>query len=246
MQRPLIAVTTSIAPAANGRPERATLNSAYLRAVEGAGGAPVMIAPRFDDETVSALMANVSGLVLTGGGDVDPARYGEAPNGTQMDSVSAERDTMEATALRIALERGLPVLAICRGMQLLNVALGGSLYQDLRSQCPSDINHTQTADGRHTRDEVTHGVRVKAGTCLASILGGTDLRVNSMHHQALRALGRGVTAVAWAPDGVVEGVEVPGECWVVGVQWHPEDLVAGHEHARRLFAGFAATCEPRG
>jgi putative glutamine amidotransferase len=235
----------SITPAANGRPERTTLNSAYLRAVEGAGGVPVMIAPGFDDGTIRELMANSSGLVLTGGGDVDPALYGEAPNGTQMDSVSPERDTMEVAALRIALERGLPVLAVCRGMQVLNVGLGGSLYQDLPSQWASDIIHTQTAGGEHARDEATHRVRVEAGTCLASILGGTDVRVNSMHHQALRALGRGVTAAAWAPDGVIEGVEMPGEHWVLGVQWHPEELIAGHEHARRLFAGFVAACGPR-
>ena len=245
MQRPLVAVTTSIAPASNGRPERATLNSAYLRAIEGAGGAPVMIAPGFDDDTIIALMANVSGLMLTGGGDVDPALYGEPANGTQMDSVSVERDTLEVAALRIAMERGLPVLAICRGMQVLNVALGGSLYQDIPSRCPSEINHAQTAGGERARDDVTHDVGVEARSCLASVLGGRSLRVNSMHHQALRKLGRGLEAVAWAPDGIIEGAEMPGERWVLGVQWHPEELVAGHEHARRLFAGFVAACESR-
>ena len=234
-----------MAPAANGRPERATLNSAYLRAVEGAGGVPVMIVPGFDDETIRALMATVSGLVLTGGGDVDPALYGEAPNGTQMDSVSAERDSTEVAALGTAIERGLPVLAICRGMQVLNVALGGSLYQDVPSQCPSDINHAQTTGGQHARDELTHGVGVEAGSCLASILGARSLRVNSMHHQALRKLGRGLRAVAWAPDGIIEGVEMPDERWVLGVQWHPEELAAEQAHAQRLFAGFVAACGPQ-
>jgi putative glutamine amidotransferase len=241
--RPLVAVTTSITPATDGRPERANLNSTYLNAIQAAGGVPILVTPQFNEPTVAEVMHQVSGLVLTGGGDVYPALYGEAPHENTV-GVSIPRDRTEIEALRFALERRLPVLAICRGMQLLNVALGGSLYQDLPSQCPSDISHSQTGSGAHTRDETTHAVRVETASCLAAVFGASELATNSMHHQALKALGEGIRAVAWAPDGVVEGVEMPAERWVLGVQWHPEELFAAHHHARRLFEAFVAACGP--
>ncbi len=240
--RPLIAVTTSLTPELDGRPERATLNAAYLRAVQAAGAAPVLLTPQMDQQSIVGLLGAVSGLVLTGGGDVYPALYGEEPH-EKTGGVSVPRDRMEIEALGLALERNLPVLAICRGMQILNVALGGSLIQDLPDQRPSDINHAQTAGGAHPRDAVTHGVSVEEGSCLAGVLGGCDLSVNSMHHQALSQLGDGVRAAAWATDGVVEGIEMPEERWVLGVQWHPEELFGAHEHARRLFEAFVAAAQ---
>jgi putative glutamine amidotransferase len=243
--RPCVAVTTSISPSADGRPERATLNSAYLNALQDAGAVPVLITPQFDEATIRALMASVSGLVLTGGGDIYPALYDEAPH-EKTAGVAVSRDRMEIEALRIALDANMPVLAICRGMQLLNVALGGSLYQDLPSQCPSDVNHSQTDNGANARGDTTHAVRVEPTSCLASVLAATELATNSMHHQALKALGDGVRAVAWAPDGVIEGVEMPAERWVLGVQWHPEELYRAHHHARRLFEAFVSACEPAG
>jgi putative glutamine amidotransferase len=241
MTRVLVAVTASIAVEANGRPERATLNGSYLRAVEAAGAAPVMVAPQFGLETIESLMAGVAGLVLTGGGDVSPELYGEGPH-TAASGISRERDAMELEALRVALDRQMPVLAICRGMQVLNVAMGGSLYQDLPTQCPSAVNHAQTSDGVTARGATTHDVSVEEGSRLAGVLGGTLLGTNSMHHQAVRQPGDGVVVAAWARDGVVEGLEMPGERWVMGVQWHPEELVATQEHARRLFAAFVAAC----
>lgn len=241
--RVLVAVSASIAPEANGRPERTTLNASYLRALERVGAAPVMVAPQFGVETIESLMAGVAGLVLTGGGDVSPALYGEEPHEAAA-GISRERDGMELEALRVALERRIPVLAICRGMQILNVAMGGSLYQDLPTQCGSGINHAQTSDGETPRSAVTHDVTLAEGSRLAGVFGGTLLGVNSMHHQGLKRLGDGVVATAWAPDGVIEGVEMPGERWVLGVQWHPEELVDAQEHARRLFAGFIAACGP--
>ncbi len=235
---PLIAVSTSITvgtpvpPSSAPSPERAYVNSTYLRAVQEAGGVPVLLPPQLDEPAVDALMAAADGLLLTGGGDVDPARFGEAPHPTCYD-VAPRRDTVETRAVERALDRGIPVLAICRGIQVLNVALGGSLYQDIASEPGSPIAHGQKAP----RDQPTHRVAVKPGSRLAETLGADEVEVNSMHHQSVRALGRGLVEVAWAPDGIVEGLEMPDSSrFVLGVQWHPEELIAHSEPARRLFS----------
>lgn len=231
-----VAVTASLLPEANGRPERLSLNMAYVSSLEQAGMAPVVLVPAMTPATLRTLIAMSAGLVLTGGGDLDPAAYGEAPAGAQMDSVSPERDVMEIQALEDADRRGIPVLAICRGMQVLNVHRGGSLHQDIP-------NHAQTNGGVTPRDALTHEVRINPKSRLAGILGATVVPTNSMHHQAINRLGNGLEAVAWsAGDDVVEGVEDPGERFVVGVQWHPEELAGKVDHAARLFAAFAAAC----
>jgi putative glutamine amidotransferase len=141
---------------------------------------------------------------------------------------------MEFAALEMALDRDLPVLAICRGMQVLNVAPGGSLWQDLPSHRESRVEHRQEAG----REVATHDVRVEAGSRLADVLGETSVATNSMHHQGIRVLGDGLRAVGWAEDGLVEGVEMAGRGFVLGVQWHPEELTGNYEHARRLFGAF--------
>jgi putative glutamine amidotransferase len=175
-------------------------------------------------------------MLLTGGGDVDPVLFGETPHHTLYD-VAPSRDTLESRALTLALRRALPVLAVCRGVQVLNVALGGSLYQDVGSDPGTQIPHSQT----EPRDQPTHKVKVTPGSRLAETLGTDELEVNSMHHQAIKRLGRGLTAVAWAPDQVVEGAELDDPTrFVLGVQWHPEELVGHSEPARRLFAALVA------
>ena len=221
-----------------GRPARATLNAVYLRAIENAGAAPVLLAPGMDQETIEALMSRVSGLVLTGGGDIDPARYGEAAHEKTV-GVSVERDDMEDMATLWALERDMPILAICRGLQFLNVALGGSLHQHLPDVVGDHIKHAQTEHG-FARDEPTHGVRMEPGSCLSALLGADRTRVNSMHHQAINRLGSGLVATAWADDGCIEGAELQGRRFVAGVQWHPEEMALQDEPPRRLFAGFVA------
>lgn len=226
---PFIAVSMSSIPGSGTRPERATLNAAYLRALEAAGGVPLLVAPQASRATVEAIVAAASGLILTGGADIDPARYGQQPHPT-VSGTSPERDATEALLVRLAFERGLPVLAICRGMQLLNVALGGTLVQDIPSQVPNALAHAQEAP----RGTATHDVRVEPSSALAKVLGCERARVNSMHHQAVDQLGEGLVPVAWAPDGVVEGLELPGRP-VLGVQWHPEDLHATEPHAAALF-----------
>jgi putative glutamine amidotransferase len=226
---PLIGVSTSITVAKH--PERAYLNSAYLQAVQQAGGVPVPLPPQLSAASLERLGARLHGLLLTGGGDVDPALFGEAPHHTLYD-VAPARDTLETAALTLALRRRLPVLAVCRGIQVLNVALGGSLYQDVGTDPGTQIPHSQT----EPRDQPTHKVKVTPVSRLAE-----TLEVNSMHHQAIKRLGRGLTAVAWAPDQAVEGAELDDPTrFVLGVQWHPEELVGHSEPARRLFAALVA------
>jgi putative glutamine amidotransferase len=238
MAAPLIGLTTSIAPAeaAKGTPERATLNGAYVRALQEAGGVPVLLPPQLDEAALGALLERLGGLVLTGGGDIHPERYGEPPAGTNMATVSVERDSLEWRAASFALERGLPLLCICRGMQVLNALLGGSLVQDVASQCEGALPHRQA----EPRGEATHDVRVASGSLLAAVTGRERFAVNSMHHQAIGRIGRGLEPVAWSDDGLVEGLELPGHPWALAVQWHPEELTLESPEARALFAGLVA------
>lgn len=233
---PLVAVTMGSLPGDEKRPQRATLNAAYIQAVQAAGAVPVMLAPEMGETTIEALMGQVSGLVLTGGGDIDPARYGQSAHPLTA-GISAARDSMEDAALLIALERELPVLAICRGLQLLNVSLGGSLHQHVPDVFGDELKHAQTDHG-FQRHEATHGVRIDASSCLAGLLRTGATAVNSMHHQAIDRLGDGLVATAWASDGCIEGAEMRGGRFVVGVQWHPEEMAATSAEARSLFAGF--------
>jgi len=227
---PLIGVTTSIT--IDKTPERAYVNSAYLSAVQQAGGVPVVLPPQLSAASLARLARGLDGVLLTGGGDIDPAVFGEAPHPTVYE-VAPSRDTLETAVVGIALERRLPILAICRGIQLLNVALGGTLFQDVGTDPGTELRHGQ----QEPRDQPTHKVRVAAGSLLAETLGADELEVNSMHHQSVKALGKGLTAVAWAPDEIIEGIELDDRSrFVVGVQWHPEELVRHSEAARRLFA----------
>jgi putative glutamine amidotransferase len=242
---PLIGLTTSTTPDADtgGTPPRAHLGRAYLVAVQRAGGVPVLLPPELEPSARDALWERLDGLVLTGGGDVDPARYGAPPHARVAD-VSAARDELELELALRAVAAGRPLLAICRGIQILNVALGGSLYPDLAEAFPeSPIAHRQAAP----RDRATHAVRVCiTPSGLGAVLGDPELRVNSFHHQAVARLGRGLRPVAWAPDGVVEGVDLPAaRGLVLGVQWHPEELVARDPAARRLFEALVAAARTR-
>ena len=156
--------------------------------------------------------------------------------------MSAARDALEFELVRRAVDEGLPLLAICRGMQVLNVALGGTLWQDVPSQLPAAGPHSQTAP----RDEPTHGVKLLGeGTRLYAAAGARELRVNSFHHQAVKALGRGLREVAWADDGLVEGIEMPEHPFAVGVQWHPEDLVGRDPAAQGLFEALLVAARAR-
>lgn len=229
---PLIGVTTSIT--VGKQPERAYVNSAYLAAIQTAGGVPVPVTPQLDARSQQELLARCDGFLLTGGGDLDPAAFNEPPHPTLYE-VAPARDRLEIALVHHAMESRKPLLAVCRGIQVLNVALGGSLFQDVASDPGSEIQHQQDKDDT-PRNEPTHPVKVVAGSRLAQVLGTTDLRVNSMHHQAVKAVGRGLVPVAFAPDMVIEGVELEEpDRFVLGVQWHPEELTDRDPSARRLF-----------
>ncbi|MBI4591276.1 MAG: gamma-glutamyl-gamma-aminobutyrate hydrolase family protein [Candidatus Rokubacteria bacterium] len=240
---PLIGVTTSITVGKS--PERAYVNSAYVAAIQEAGGVPVPIPPQLDATALAEILARCDGFLLTGGGDMDPAAFNEPPHPT-LSEVAPARDRLEIALVRRALESGKPLLAVCRGIQVLNVALGGSLFQDVATDPGTEIQHQQEREQK-PRDEPTHPVKVVAGSRLAQLLGTTELRVNSMHHQAVKALGRGLVPVAFAPDMIIEGVELEDpERFVLGVQWHPEELVSRDQAAARLFRAFVeAAASPK-
>ena len=247
MLAPLIGVSTSIT--LDKDPERAYVNTAYLRAIQEAGGIPVLLPPQLDEAALGVLWKRLDGLVLTGGGDIDPARFGDERHHATCE-VSEARDALENGLVHRALDDDVPLFAICRGVQVVNVALGGSLYQDIADQyrdtadpTRKPLPHSQT----EPRDQPTHAVKVMGeGTRLGKILGALELEVNSMHHQAIKTLGRGLREVAWAPDGIIEGVELAdGNRFVVGVQWHPEELVARDPAACNLFAALVGEARER-
>jgi putative glutamine amidotransferase len=199
------------------------LRDDYVRAVETAGGLPLVLAPG-DPGDAPALAADyldrVDALVLSGGADIDPALYGEPPH-ARIGPVFPERDAFEVALCREALRRDMPILAICRGHQLLNVATGGTLFQDIASQVEAAAMH----DPDQERWERCHDVEVLAGTRMREILGQERVAVNSFHHQAVKELGRGlVLAARGCDDGVIEGMEMPDRKFVLGVQWHPESF----------------------
>ena len=233
-RQPIVAVTATT-EMIRGLP-RVRVNEAYTSALAASGIISLVVPPLttgFDD-----LVARVDGLVLTGGEDVDPALY-DAPRHAQSDPPHAARDTSEIALVTAARAARLPTLAICRGLQVANVALGGTLVQDLPSERPSSIAHARS-DARGQR---VHEVRVDAGSRLANALAANMVAVNSSHHQAVDRVAPGLFVTATAPDGVVEGAEWTGDdgWWLVAVQWHPEELVDTPEDwDRALFAAFRA------
>lgn len=221
---------------------RAGVNAGYVRSVARAGGLPLVALPA-EDFDAGAALSGIDGLVLPGGRDVDPARYGAAAR-PEVDAPDPVRDQFEISLFHAAREAGLPVLAICRGMQLVNVALGGTLWQDLPAEYPDAIAHRHDGD----RSERVHEVRLLSGTRLAGMLATGGFRANSIHHQAVRNLAPGLAVNAEAPDGVVEGMEWTGRgWWMTGIQWHPElyhDEPEGPD--QRLFAAFIEAARAAG
>jgi len=245
---PRIGLTASVMPTKVGT-RRTFLNEPYIVAIQEAGGIPVVLTPAHGGSALRALFDLLDGLVLTGGEDVAPARYREEVLHPNVESVP-ERDALEFQLLEWALAADLPVLAICRGIQLLNVGLGGTLYQDLPADHPADLVHDQgIGDTPRPRTEAHHPVTVKPGSCLADVLGAETVEVNSMHHQGIKALAAPLAPVAHAPDGLVEGVEpvdVARWSFLLGVQWHPEELARGGDApSRRLCERFVAAAAKR-
>jgi len=208
------------------------LGENYIRAVQSAGGLPVMIPPLLNENELRDLFKRLDGLLFSGGGDIDPELFHQARHRATC-SVSAERDRAELALARWAIEQDKPLLAICRGIQVVNVAMGGTLIQDIATQVGEQVVHSYSADT--PRDFVAHTVRVTADTRLAQILGETQLGTNSWHHQSCQEPGPGLVYTAWAPDGVVEGLEAPGQRFAVAVQWHPEEMFHSRADMLALF-----------
>lgn len=219
--------------------------AAYLDALAGAGATAITLPAGLSGEPLLAALGRLQGLLLGGGPDVAPELYGEKA-GEHCGQPDRQRDRDEPPLLAAALAMDLPLLAICRGVQMLNVALGGTLFQDLRSQVEGALPHAASERGGKERpDVIVHSVNLAPGSTLAGCLGGLEVPVNSRHHQAVKGVAASLRAVAWAPDGVIEALEMPGRRFVVGVQWHPEDLVKTQEHARSLFACLVAAARER-
>lgn len=245
MSTPLVAATVPLRRSERSIPE-IVLEAGYQRGLDLADLDLVPVSPADRSSAVGRKLAAADGVMLTGGEDVDPRRYGEEPRHAR--TVSPERDERELEVLERALERELPVLAICRGMQLLNVRFGGSLWQDLRSD--RDGNGTGEAvehERPYSTDKPAHRIRVEDPRQLEGVFAAADFEPNSCHHQGIRELGEGLAPVARSPDGLVEALELrDGDRWVVGVQWHPERMLEeGSGTHRRLFRRFGQVVRRR-
>lgn len=237
--RPFIAVTTTSYSGTEYRTPQILLGSPYVEAVQRVNATPLLLTPAHGQASLAELLDMADGLMLTGGEDVDPSRYGQRPH-PKLENVNPARDEMEFNALRRALELRMPVFAICRGFQVLNVYFGGTLFQDLPSEKPRGVIHEQPAP----INERWHGARVEPGSRVEKLFHAREFQINSFHHQGVDRLGEGLHPVAWADDGLIEAAEALDYPWVVGVQWHPErgevELPADHSHPDiRLFAAFA-------
>jgi putative glutamine amidotransferase len=240
--RPLIGVTTQTLHAIHGippeLPESAVMNQRYYIALTLAGAAPVLV-PLLDDapEALRAVYERLDGVLIPGGVDVDPAQYGEAPH-ARLGRIDPARDRTEIMLTRWSVEDGKPLLGLCRGLQIINVALGGTLYQDLEAELPESIKHDYYPTHGFERDHLAHEVELPRGTRFRGIVERERIAVNSMHHQGIRTLASALVPSAIAPDGLIEAVEGVGDGFLVGVQWHPEVFELTDPHTRHVFREF--------
>jgi putative glutamine amidotransferase len=213
----------------------------YVRAVQLGGGAPLIVPPYLERDLLRGAFDGLDGLILSGGGDIHPASFGETDGGLLW-QVDERRDQMELSLARWALKEELPVLAICRGIQTLNVAAGGTLIQDIPTQTSSILSHSCVA-GRPL-PTVAHTVSVDPDSRLADLIGPGEVGVNSAHHQAVKDVGDELVVVACAPDGIIEALEAPDHPFCIAVQWHPEAMVESAPVMRSLFDGLIKAAQP--
>ena len=206
-------------------------NRDYATAVADAGGAPVLLPCRGEADIVECYLDRLDGLIVSGGDDMDPRLYREPPH-LHLEMVDPARDALDLAIIPEALERRVPILAICKGIQSLNVVLGGTLYQDIRTELPGAIQHRQRAPWGHP----AHDVTLEPGTRLAAILGRDVVGVNSHHHQGVKDLAVGLTPAGHTADGLTEAAELSDHPFCIAIQWHPEHMAAENDHARALFA----------
>lgn len=242
--RPVIGVTTQTLQAIDGipplLPHSVVMNERYYMATAHAGGAPVLV-PLLDEDldALREVYDILDGVLIPGGVDMDPAHFGETPH-PKLGRVDEARDRVEMQLTRWAIEDGKPLLGLCRGLQVLNVTLGGTLYQDLEAQYPEAIKHDYFPTYGFGRDHLAHEVAVTRGSRLRDVLARDRITVNSMHHQGIKTLAPSLVASAVAPDGLVEAAELPGVPFCVGVQWHPEVFEMANPDTRHVFHEFIA------
>jgi putative glutamine amidotransferase len=225
-----------------GIPESWVMSRRYFTTLARAGAVPVMVPLLHDDEpTLRALYDHLDGLFLAGGVDVDPHVYGHERH-ELCGRTDAARDAVEVQLARWAMADGKPVLGVCRGLHVINVAMGGSLWQDTSALYPGAIKHDYFPTQGFDRDHLAHNVEVSAGSRLGAALGTGTVPVNSMHHQGIQTLGRQLAVTAVAPDGLIEGIESMGDNFLVAVQWHPEALPDEHSGTLELFTAFTRAC----
>ncbi len=234
--RPLIGITTHFLPIQEGgRPYHVTYGRNSL-AIERAGGLPVIIPSGLDVSTLRALYERVDAVLVPGGGDVNPDRY-NASRHSSVHRVDDARDQSEINVVRWSIEDDRPLFGVCRGNQLINVALGGTLVQDIPSQVDTTIKHDYPQpDIPHSHR--AHEITIDENSRLAQIIGATSVIVNSLHHQAVKQPAPTVTVTAYAPDGIIEALEIPGLHFALSVQWHPEDMIDDDPAMQRLFDAF--------
>ena len=236
----LIAITTRELVSPNSSSPLIGVGKRYIEAIKAAGGVPVLIPLGSSAIEVAQILAHVDGLLLTGGEDIDPQHYGEKPI-AQLGQVSAARDQTELSAVQIAFARDLPLLAICRGLQVANVALGGTLYQDIETQIPNALKHPVDK-----WEELSHPIELTPASKLARILGTNTLSVNSLHHQAAKSVAPDLSVSARASDGVIEALEANSRSFFVCVQCHPEALWSKVDPRwANLFKEFVTACGSR-
>ena len=236
-QLPLIGLTGGLGRNISGSKVN-QVGQAYVTSIQKAGGLPVMIPIGVDADSLKALAQRLDGLLLTGGGDLDPARFNGQPH-PKVYGVSPARDALELQLIETFLESRKPLLAICRGIQVLNVAFGGTLHTHVADQVENALNHDWFPG--YPRDKLAHTVSLKCESVLHNLFGADDIRVNSLHHQGIAKVGIGLEAIGFAPDGLVEALAVEGANFALGVQWHPECLPAD-PGMQALFHAFAESC----
>jgi putative glutamine amidotransferase len=232
MSSPLIGVSSSNVSPADVQGGQVAAPASYLRAVLTAGGIPLIIPPGLSHEQLQETLNRLDGLVLIGGGDIDPALFNGRPH-PRVYGIDPQRDDLDLTLARLAAASRVPFLGICRGIQVMNVALGGTLFTDIADEKAEPLRHDWYPD--IPRNHLAHPVSIDPGSRLAQILGGSRFEVNSLHHQGLEEIAPSLKVTAYSPDGLVEAVELPDHPFGIGVQWHPEWL---QEHApqRAIFS----------
>jgi len=230
--QPIIGITTSQAKNSNDQPV-VVITQAYLNAVIQAGGIPVLLPSIISSDGWKTFYSHLDGILFTGGGDIS-LDYFEGDPHPRIDDVDLERDRIELFLLESAISDGKPFLGICRGCQLVNVGLGGTLYTHIPDQLPGALDHDYPGN---MRTVLVHDVKIDEGTRLADVLGEPIIKVNSHHHQGLKNIGKGLRVTGYAPDGLVEAIELPGHPYGLAVQWHPEWLT-DQQPTRNLFKTF--------